>query len=225
MKGMNRTIRTGIVGAGANTRAMHVPGLRRLQGVEIVSVANRRRESSVRVAREFAIPSVYDSWEKLVQTPDSDAIVIGTWPYLHCPVTLAALSAGKHVLCEARMAMNAQEARSMLAAARQHPELVTQVVPSPFTLSVDKTIVRLIREGYLGRILAVEVRATSGVFLDTESPLHWRQDAELSGVNVMSLGIWYEALVRWIGVATEVRAHGRVFVRTRRDPQPGILGL
>ena len=49
--------------------------------------------------------------------PDIDAIVIGTWPYLHCPITLAALEAGKHVLTEARMSMNAAEAHRMLAAA------------------------------------------------------------------------------------------------------------
>ena len=218
---MNRQVRIGIVGAGANTRTMHIPRLRSIEGVEIVSVANRRRESSERVAREFAIPTVYNSWEELVQARDTDAIVIGTWPYLHCAVTLAALNAGKHVLCEARMAMNATEAKTMLAAARQHPELVTQVVPSPFTLPVDKTVKRFISEGYLGRLLAVEVRATSGSFLDTESPLHWRGDVQMSGMNVMSLGIWYEALMRWIGEATEVRAQGQVFVQTRRDPETG----
>ena len=221
MKDANRPVRIGIVGAGANTRAKHVPGLKSIDGVEIVSVANRRRESSERVARQFGIPIVYDSWEELVRCPDSDAIVIGTWPYLHCPVTVAALEAGKHVMCEARMAMNAEEARTMWAAAQQYPSLVTQVVPSPFTLHVDNTVKRLIGEGYLGQILTVEVRATNGAFLDTEAPLNWRQDAELSGLNVMSLGIWYEALMRWIGEATKVAAKGKIFVTARHDPRSG----
>jgi predicted dehydrogenase len=212
----------GIVGAGENTCARHIPGLQSIDGVTVVSVANRRRESSERVAQKFAIAAVYDSWEELVRAPDSDAIVIGTWPYLHCPVTLAALSAGKHVLCEARMAMNAEEARSMHAAAHRHPELVTQIVPSPFTLHVDKTAKRLIGDGYLGRILAVEVRMTDGNFLDAEAPLTWRQDIALSGVNVMTLGIWYEALMRWIGEAVKVQAQGKVFVQTRRDPETGM---
>ena len=218
---MNRPVRIGIVGAGANTRAKHIPGLRNIDGVEIVSVSNRRRESSERIARQFGIATVYDRWEELVGGPDSDAIVIGTWPYLHCPVTLAALAAGKHVMCEARMAMNAGEARTMWAAARRHPELVTQVVPSPITLRVDNTVRRLVDEGYLGRILAVQVRALNGDFLDTEAPLHWRQDADLSGLNVMSLGIWYEALLRWIGEATHVAARGKVFATERRDPLTG----
>src|SRR5262245_33183154 len=125
-------LRIGLIGAGANTRARHIPGLRALADVEIVGVCNRRPESTAEVAREFAIPRQYASWEDLLRDKDVDAIVIGTWPYLHAPITLAALDAGKHVLTEARMALNADEAREMLAASRRHPDLVTQIVPSPF---------------------------------------------------------------------------------------------
>ena len=102
--------------------------------MEIVSVSNRSRQSSERVATEFEIPKVYDNWLELVEADDTDAIFIGTWPYMHCPVTLAALDNNKHVLCEARMAMNAQEAHAMLAAARRRPHLVSQIVPSPLHL-------------------------------------------------------------------------------------------
>jgi predicted dehydrogenase len=210
------TIRIGIVGAGANTTAKHIPGLRAIEGCQIVSVSNRSRESSERVARQFDIPKTYDTWQELVAAPDSDAIVIGTWPYLHSRVTQAALAAGKHVLCEARMAMNAQEARAMRDAERAQPHLVAQVVPSPMTLRVDATIRRLLAEGYLGDILAIEVR-DGNAFLDREAALHWRQDFDLSGLNVMTLGIWYEALMRWVGEATRVLAHGKTFVRMRKD--------
>jgi predicted dehydrogenase len=184
--------------------------------VEIVSVCNRSRESGERVAKEFGIPKVYERWEDLVAGKDTDAIVIGTWPYLHCPVTLAALAAGKHVLTEARMAMDATEARAMLAAALAHPELVAQVVPAPFTFRVDRTLQRLLAEGYLGRLLAVEARVSLG-FLDATAPLHWRQDRALSGWNIMSLGIWYESIMRWVGPATRVLAAGKVFVKQRRN--------
>jgi predicted dehydrogenase len=210
------TIRIGVVGAGANTTAKHIPGLQAIEGCQIVSVCNRSRESSERVARQFNIPKTYDSWQELVDAPDSDAIAIGTWPYLHSRVTLAALAAGKHVLCEARMAMNAQEARAMRDAARAQPQLVAQVVPSPMTLRVDATIKRLIAEGYLGDILAIEVRE-GNAFLDREAPLHWRQDFDLSGFNVMALGIWYEAVMRWVGEATRVMAQGKTFVRMRKE--------
>jgi len=210
------TIKIGIVGAGGNTIAQHIPKLQAIAGCEIVNVCNRSRESSQRVADQFGIPTVYDSWQELVAAPDTAAIVIGTWPYMHCRVTLAALDAGKHVLCEARMAMNAHEAHAMRDAARARPQLVAQVVPSPMTLGVDRTIKRLLADGYLGDLLAIEVR-DGNAFLDRDAALHWRQDFDLSGYNVMSLGIWYEAILRWAGAASRVTATGKTFVRMRKD--------
>ncbi len=209
-------IRVGIIGAGANTRGKHIPGLQAIKGVEIVSVCNRSPESSVRAAEQFGIPTTYDNWSELVDAPDTNAIVIGTWPYLHCQATLAALAAGKHVLCEARMAMNADEAWEMSAAAQANPHLVVQIVPSPMTLRVDATLKRLLAEGYLGDLLAIEVRV-GGEFLDADAPLHWRQDFDLSGFNIMSMGIWYEAVLRWVGEATRVQAMGKTFATMRAD--------
>ncbi len=217
-------IRVGVVGAGANTVEKHIPNLQAIEGVEIVSVCNRTRESSERVAKQFHIPKVYDNWRELVDAPDTNAIVIGTWPYMHCPVTLAALQANKHVMTEARMAMNLREARQMLEAAKMRPHLVVQVVPSPFTLRVDNTIKRLIAEGYLGDILAIEVRA-GGTFIDRDSPLHWRQDFDLSGFNTMTLGIWYEAVMRWVGEAKRVTALGKTFVPMRRDASGNLKAV
>ena len=210
-------IRIGIVGAGTNTVRTHIPNLQRLDGVEIVSVANRTPASSQRVADAWSIPRVADDWASLVSDPDIDAVVIGTWPNMHHPVTIAALQAGKHVLCEARMAMNATEARDMHAAARARPQLVAQVVPAPISLRVDPTVTRLLADGFLGSVLSVEVEARSGAGIDQSAPLHWRQDVDRSGMNVMTLGIWYETAMRWVGEASEVLAMGKVTVPWRSD--------
>lgn len=217
---MPGTIRVGVVGAGANTRLHHIPKLQQIAGVEVVSVVNRSRASSERVAKEFGIPHVHESWRALAADPQIDAVVIGTWPYLHCPVTLAALEAGKHVLTEARLAMSAAEARQMLAASRRHPELVAQVVPAPFTFAVDPTVQGLIAEGYLGELQAVDLRASTG-FLNRDAPLTWRNDRDLSGVNIMLLGIWYECLMRWLGPASAVTARTRIAVPYRTDAESG----
>jgi predicted dehydrogenase len=99
---MSGTIRIGIAGAGGIARQRHLPGFARLDGVEVVSVANRSRASAERVAKDFGIGRVHDDWRALVTDPGLDAVVIGTWPYLHHPITLAALAAGKHVLTEGR---------------------------------------------------------------------------------------------------------------------------
>ena len=82
-------IRIGIVGAGQITRTRHIPGFQGLPGVKVVAVCNRNRDTTARVAHDFDIPKIYSNWEDLVADP-VDAVVIGAWPYLHCPVTLAA---------------------------------------------------------------------------------------------------------------------------------------
>src|SRR5436305_252545 len=114
---MVRPIRIGLIGAGANTRSRHIPGLRAIPGVELTAVCNRRPESTAAASKEFGIPKTFEKWQDLVADPDVDAIMVGTWPYLHCPIVLACIEAGKHVLTEARMSMNAAEARVMLDAA------------------------------------------------------------------------------------------------------------
>jgi len=221
----NGIIRVGLVGAGLNTRRRHIPGLREQEGVEIVSVANRSRESGERVAGEFEIPKVYDNWLDLIEADDTDAICIGTWPYMHRTLTLAALENNKHVLCEARMAMNAKEAHDMLDASRRKPHLVTQIVPAPGTLGVDEAVQDQIANGYLGEILAIKLRVanTEGranrddTFADLEALMHWRQDQDFSGYNVMSMGIWYEQIMRYVGPASKVMAMTKVCVQQRPD--------
>jgi predicted dehydrogenase len=142
---------------------------------------------------------------------------------MHCEITLAALAAGKHVLCEARMAMNAAEGRRMLEAARKAPHLVAQLVPAPHTLEVDSTLTRLVSDGSIGEVLAVEIHATQQPrFVDPEEPLHWRQDVKLSGHNIMNMGIWYEAMMRWLGPARRVMALGKIAVARRKD-DAGVL--
>ncbi len=185
----DQTIRVGFVGAGNNTRRRHIPGFQALPAIELVAVANRTRESGERVAREFGIARVHEDWRDVVRAGDVDAICIGTWPYMHCEVTLAALEHGKHV----------------------------QLVPAPHTLEVDATLEKLLAEGYVGEVLAVELGAAQGRFVEPEAPLHWRQDAGFSGLNVLNMGIWYEAMMRWLGPARRVTAMTRVAVPRRRD--------
>jgi predicted dehydrogenase len=185
--------------------------------VELAAVANRSRESGQRVADSFNIETVYDNWRDLLDDPSIDAICIGTWPYMHRNLTLAALEKGKHVLTEARMASNAQEAREMLEASRNHPELITQIVPGPSTFKVDNLIQQKVAEGYLGDLLAVEAQVVSPVFVDAGAPLHWRHNRTFSGYNILNMGIYYECLIRWTGPAVRVMAMTKVNVPGRLD--------
>ena len=215
------TIRVGIVGLGANTRLRHVPGLRACRDVEITGVCNRSEASTEKAATELEIPKTYARWQDLVADDEIDAVVIGTWPYLHCEVTLAALAAGKHVLTEARMARNASEARRMLVAAEEHPDLVTQIVPSPFGLRAHRVMKRLLSKGYVGELREVVVLGINDTVADPAAPIHWRQDAVLSGLNMLMLGIMHETLVRWTPNPTRVIAQAETFTMMRPDPETG----
>jgi predicted dehydrogenase len=216
------TLRIGLIGAGKNTRARHIPGLRAIAGVELAAVCNRRPASTLAAAREFAIPRTYERWQDLVADPDIDAIVVGTWPYLHCAITLAALEAGKHVLTEARMALNAAEAHRMLAAAQRYSNLVTQIVPSPYGLKGHDVIKELIQAGFLGDLREVRVYSLNDALADAAAPLSWRQDAALSGYNMLSLGILHETLVRWVPPPVQVMAQVHAFIPKRIDPESGV---
>lgn len=211
-------IRIGLIGAGANTRKLHIPGFKKQSGVEVVAVANRTRESGQKVADEFAIPTVHGDWRALLADASVDAVCIGTWPYMHSTLTIAALEAGKHVLCEARMAMDHDDALSMLEASRRQPALCAQIVPAPHTLAFDRTIIEMIADGFIGDLISIDARiAANRSYPDRSSRQHWRQSKELSGDNVMSLGIWYEAVMRWVGPAKSVMAVGQTVVPYRLD--------
>lgn len=212
-------IRIGIVGAGDNTRTRHIPGLRAQRDVEIVGVVNRSPESTARVAGTFAIPRQYARWEELVADPQIDAVVIGTWPNLHAPVTCAALAAGKHVLTEARMARNLAEARQMLAAARAHPRQTAMIVPSPFGLVCGPRLQTLLKDCYIGELRELVVIGADDQFHDYSRPRHWRQDPETSGLNVLSLGILHETALRWTPPPEWVLAQSCVFESSRPNPQ------
>ncbi len=215
-------IRVGIVGAGANTRLRHIPGFRQISGVEIVGVANSSAASTARVAAEFGIPKTYAGWEQLIADPDIDAVQIGTWPNLHCEVTCAALNAGKHVLCEARMACNLQEAQQMLVTSQAHPELVAQIVPSPFGLEHGDYVRNLIQNQYIGELRELVVIGADDQFWDYSKLLHWRQDRSVSGQNILAMGILHETASRWAGPTSRVFAQGHIFEPIRYAPQGEI---
>lgn len=211
-------IRIGIIGAGANTRAKHIPGFQAIPGVSVVAVCNRTRESGAAVAKEFGIPIVTEEWREIIESPDIDAICIGTWPNLHGKLATAALRAGKHVLTEARMARNLAEAEMMHGEALARPKLVAQIVPAPMSLAFDATVIDLLQSGALGTLREVLLTATNDVLADSTLPLTWRQDFSLSGKNTLMMGIYYEMVMRWLnrGVSS-VMADAAIFTRERKD--------
>ena len=218
----NEPIRIGIVGAGNVVRQRYIAGFRAWEGVEVVSLCNSRRASSERVAAEYEIPQTYDTWLESVEAEDTNAILIGTYADLHCPVTLATLEHEKHVLTENPVGRDAQEAHAMLEAARARPDLVAQAIPSGFSYQVEPTVQELIRDGYLGELLAIDMRLHQRSFIDLEGRFSRRNSWEVRGYNAFLLTGWYDCLMRWVGPATKVTAMSKVGVPFRKD-ESGIL--
>jgi len=210
-------IRVGLIGAGANARAVHIPGFQRIPECQIAAVANRSMESSRRVTDEFNIPRAYADWRDLLDDDSIDAVCIGTWPYMHRTLTVAALESGKHVLCQARMANTAQEARDMLDASLRHPELISQLVPTSQTYRIDNVLKRMITDGFLGEILSVELQRLQTRFPTVDGDLDWRHDVAFSGYNTLNIGASYEAMMRWLGRSNRVMAMSKVHVPYRRN--------
>jgi predicted dehydrogenase len=156
------------------------------------------------------------NWPDLLALPDIDIIWIGTPPVMHSAVTVSALEAGKHVFCQARMSMDLAEAEEMLAASKRYPELVTMLCPPPMGMRADLLVKKLLAEDYIGRPHHVRLQSFTSNYLDPGTPPHWRQKIEISGLHVLTLGIYVEVLQRWLGDINGVFARGKIIQPIRQ---------
>lgn len=221
---MSEKIKIGVIGAGENTRKFHIPNFQKIEGVEVISVCNRSKESGQKVADEFSIQKVFTNWKDLVKDPDINAVCIGTWPYMHKTLVEAALNNGKHVMTEARMADSYENAKDMLSLSKESPGLIAQIVPAPMTLKFDKYIRQIIAEKEIGEIIQIDISIShqtpltvNAGYPDYGSGYHWRNNLNLSGMNIMQLGIWYEAMMRWVGPAKNVYSRSKTVVNIKKD--------
>jgi predicted dehydrogenase len=214
----HQKLRVGIVGAGEIVRRRHLPALLRHPDVEVVAICNSTYGSADKFCAENAPHATpMQNWAELLGMADLDIIWIGTPPYMHSAVTVSALEAGKHVFCQARMAMDLAEAEEMLAVSRRFPELVTMLSPPPHGMRGDLLVQKLLAEKVLGRPHYLRLQSLNSAFLDPDAPAHWRQRIEISGLNTMTLGIYVEVLQHWFGDITGVFARGKMIQPVRQN--------
>ncbi|MGI8431093.1 MAG: Gfo/Idh/MocA family protein, partial [Chthoniobacterales bacterium] len=214
----HRKLRIGIVGAGEIVRRRHLPALQRNPDVEVVAICNSSYESAEKFCKESAPHATpMTNWAELLGIADLDIIWIGTPPYMHSAVTVSALEAGKHVFCQARMAMDLAEAEEMLATSRRFPELVTMLCPPPHGMRADLLVQKLLAEKALGRPHHLRLQSLNSLFLEPDAPAHWRQRIEISGLNVLTLGIYAEVLQHWFGPITGLFARGKIIQPLRQN--------
>ncbi|MGI8819443.1 MAG: Gfo/Idh/MocA family protein [Chthoniobacterales bacterium] len=213
----SQKLRVGIIGAGEIVRRKHLPALKRHPEIEIVAVSNSSYESAEEFCAENAPHATpMQNWADLLSLPEIDIVWIGTPPYMHSAITVSALEAGKHVFCQARMSMDLAEAEEMLAAARRFPHLATMLCPPPFGLRGDLLVKKLLAENYIGRPHHIRLQSFTSAYLNADAPAHWRQRIEISGLNVLALGIYVEVLQRWFGDINGVYARGKTINPVRQ---------
>ena len=219
---VSQTIRIGIVGAGGIVKERHIPGFEKCPNAEIAAVCNRTRESSKAFANTYGIARTYENWRDLIAADDLDCILIGTWPYMHHDISIAALEAGKHVFCQARMARTAAEARRMEEAWRRSG-LTAMLCPPPIAMYAGNVIQRILDSGELGAILSAHVRHLDAGYLDAGAPMSWRLNRDYQGFNTLTLGMYAEVLHRWFGPTKTV--FGSTVIRTpeRINPETNRL--
>jgi predicted dehydrogenase len=211
-------IRIGVIGAGwaANVQ---VPVLQALPDFEVVALTSARRARAEAAAARLGLSHAFTDFREVLALPGLDAVYIGAPPALHHEMTLAAVRAGKHVLCEKPVALNRGQAREMGEAA--HAAGVTAMVNFQWRWSpARRQIARLIREGYAGEIREIHLQQTSEILLDpVRRSWSWSSQRSQGGGFLASTGSHLiDALRVWNGEITAVQAHLRTSVAERKLP-------
>ena len=198
---MKDVVRIGIIGAGF-ARTTQIPGFKNCEGARIVAIASAHRENAAEVAREFDIPNVEDDWRGVVARADVDLVSIVTPVVTHCEMTLAALDAGKAVLCEKPMAMNADEARRMMERAQEKGVLA--LIDHELRFLGGRIKMRaLLQQGKIGKLRHARLVLRSDSRADVNRPWDWWSDVRQGGGALGALGSHAIDGFRWL-LGTEV---------------------
>lgn len=219
---MSRTrLRVGVIGASYAAGA-HLPVYARLPEIEVTAIATAHRDTAEAAAERFGIPAAYDDYRELCRSADVDLVDVVTRPSLHPPMAIAALQAGKHVLCEAPLAPDSASGAEMAAAAQAAGTLAVVDLQSRFSPGLWH-LRRLVRDGRLGTPYNVQATAFYPTFTRPERAASslWCADAATGANSLRVHGLHTADLITWIfGPLTDVTGHAA----TRAPTWPGPDG-
>ncbi len=212
---MRKKVRLGIIGAGTIGR-IHLEACQECTGVEVTAVCDVEKHRAQQVADEFGVSHVFSDYRKLLSADVAEAVSVCTPNNTHLPVTLAALKAGKDVMCEKPLAMNAREARRMVEAAKKARKILMAAQSARYTRASrflkEQAEAGRFGELYYGKALWLR---RSGI------PKGWFQDAKQSaGGPLIDLGVHAVDLMWWLmGRPSPVSAYGVSFDHLGRSGQ------
>lgn len=217
-----RKFKVGIIGTGSIARSVHVPGWKSLPDVEIVAVADSAVERAQAVAQEHGIARAVADYHDLLKL-ELDAVDVCAPNRVHMPAVLAALTAGKHVLCEKPLAVTTREVRQMgQLADRRKLKLMTAQFQRFTTASIAAK--SWVDAGGLGEVYHARVRAMRRALLPTARGFI---DAKLSGGGpCLDIGVHALDLCLWLmGFPKPVRVTGTTKVNFAKGHRiPGMWG-
>ena len=184
-------IRIGLLGASRISRGAVIEPAARIDEVEVSCVAARDPGRAAAFAKEHGIPHVEPDYEALVGSDAVDIVYNGLPPSGHAPWSIAALEAGKHVLCEKPFAMNADEAQAMVDAADRNDRFLVEAFHHRFHPAWVRAL-EIVRGGALGTVQRMNGRFNVAIAFD---PGEIRYKPELGGGAMMDLGCYP---VHWV---------------------------
>jgi predicted dehydrogenase len=191
-----KTLRIGLVGVGVAAQISHIPALKKNEDVELVWLCDRDPEKAERVAQKFDVPNFTGRFDDLLGDDDLDAIDVCTPNFLHAPMSVAALEAGKHVLCERPLARSGAEAALMAKAAKKADRTLACAVQHRFR--ADSQLLRkFVDKGDLGELFYAKagwLRQRT----DWDSDEWRRTKRESGGGVVLDLGFQMIDLALWV---------------------------
>lgn len=198
-----RTIRWGVLGAAKIALEYVIPATNATPGAQVVALASRSTERGRAAADRFGIPRVYQSYQALLEDPDIDVVYNPLPNHLHVPWSIKALEAGKHVLCEKPLALNAHEAVRLLEA-RDRTGLLAQEAVMVRTHPRWLGARDLVRSGAIG-----ELRAVTGFFAYRNlAPENYRNTAGMGGGGLLDVGFYPITMARFLFETEPTRVMG-----------------
>lgn len=215
----------GIIGSGGIAQGQHMPAYARLtEKAQIVAVADVNEATARQAAERFEVPHIYTDFQELLARDDVQAVSVCTPNFMHHDLTIAALTAGKHVLCEKPLARSAPEAREMVLTARETGKMLQVALQWRFT-SAAQFLHRFIREeGKLGEVYYARAHALRrrgipgwGVFIDKEKQ---------GGGPLIDIGVHIlDATLFLMGYPKPVSAFGTTYAKFgHRKDVVGLMG-
>jgi predicted dehydrogenase len=205
-------LRIGVLGAAKITPMALLKPARRNDEVEIVAVAARDRAKADQFARKHEIPRVFDSYDALLEDPTVDAIYNPLPNGLHGKWTIAALQAGKHVLCEKPFTANAEEAEEVAKVEASTGLVVMEAFHYRYH-PLAQRLIEIVHDGTLGTVEHIHTRMV--VPLLSKGDIRWQLD--LAGGSTMDVGCYTIHLIRSLA-----QAEPAVDRASARERSPGV---